>query len=99
MKNYPVQYVNGYFWANNHVHVLQAKENIANNKFLKYRFSQINIQNLLVGGDRAKLNANIMMNIELKIPAKIKEQNEIGELFYKIDNLITLHQRKYLYKF
>ena len=97
LKNYPVKYVNGLFWANNHVHVVQGKESICNNKYLKYCFSKTNIESLLVGGGRAKLNANIMMNIDLKLP-KIKEQESIGKMFYEIDNLITLHQRK-LYLF
>ncbi|WP_185946336.1 restriction endonuclease subunit S, partial [Enterococcus faecalis] len=34
LKDYPVQYVNGKVWVNNHAHVLQAKQSIANNKFL-----------------------------------------------------------------
>ena len=33
-------------------------------------------------------------NIELKIP-NISEQEKIGDVFERIDNLITLHQRKY----
>ena len=95
LKNYPVQYVNGYIWANNHVHVLQAKKEKANNKFIKYAISQTNIESLLVGGGRAKLNANIMMEIELKMPDNLQEQSSIGNIISKIDNLITLHQSKY----
>ena len=93
LKNYPVKYVNGLFWANNHVHVIQGKKEICDNKYLKYCFSKTNIEALLVGGGRAKLNANIMMGIDLKL-CQFDEQSKIGELFYEIDNLITLHQRK-----
>ena len=99
LKNYPVQYVNGYIWANNHVHVLQAKKEKANNKFIKYAISQTNIESLLVGGGRAKLNANIMMEIELKMPNNLQEQSSIGNIISKIDNLITLHQSKCFLKF
>ena len=53
IKCYPVQYVCGKFWANNHVHVLQGKKNILNNKFFKYLISTTNIQPFLVGGSRA----------------------------------------------
>ena len=91
LKNYPVKYVNGLFWANNHVHVIQGKKEICDNKYLKYCFSKTNIEALLVGGGRAKLNANIMMGIDLKL-CQFDEQSKIGELFYEIDNLITLHQ-------
>ena len=93
LKNYPVNYVKGPFWANNHVHVVQGKNNICDNKYLKYCFSRTNIESLLVGGGRAKLNANIMMNINLSLP-NIREQYEIGDFINNLDNLITLHQRK-----
>ena len=33
LKNYPVNYVNGRIWVNNHAHVLQGKNNIASNRF------------------------------------------------------------------
>jgi len=94
LKNYPVQYVNGEIWVNNHAHVLQNKENVSDNKFLKYSISNTNIESVLVGGGRAKLTANALMNIELSIPTQA-EQCKLGNLFHKIDNLITLHQRKY----
>jgi restriction endonuclease S subunit len=32
---------------------------------------------------------------ELTIPNKVIEQKQIGDYFEKLDNLITLHQRKY----
>ena len=95
LKNYPVKYVTGLFWANNHVHVIQGKKEICDNKYLKYCFSKTNIEALLVGGGRAKLNANIMMGMDLKL-CQFDEQSKIGELFYEIDNLITLHQRNYI---
>ena len=85
--------MNGLFWANNHVHVVQGKEGICDNKYLKYCFTKTNIESLLVGGGRAKLNANIMMGIELPVPS-FNEQVELGRMFYELDNLITLHQRK-----
>jgi len=94
LKNYPVQYVNGKIWVNNHAHVLQAKNRIADNKFLKYAISQTNIEPYLVGGGRAKLNAETMMKIEISAPTNIQEQEIIGSYFKQYDNLITLHQRE-----
>ena len=93
IKNYPVNYVNGRIWVNNHAHVLQGKINVTNNKFLGYTMSYANIESVLVGGDRPKLNADVMMNLEIKIP-RYNEQVIIGEYFSNIDKLITLHQRK-----
>ena len=94
LKNYPVKCVNGRIWVNNHAHVLQAKPEIANNKYIAYSISQADIESLLVGGSRAKLNAEIMMGIEFYIPS-LPEQEAIGRYFELLDNLITLHQRKY----
>lgn len=93
-KNYPVQYVNGLIWVNNHAHVLQAKKKVATNLFLKYCFSMTDIEPYLVGGGRAKLNADILMNIILKLPKNLDEMKTIGNFFSSLDTLITLHQRK-----
>ena len=94
LKNYPVKCVNGRIWVNNHAHVLQGKPEIADNKFLAYSISQADIESFLVGGGRAKLNAEVMMGIEFYIP-KLNEQRVIGGYLTSLDDLITLHQRKY----
>ncbi len=94
LKNYPVNYVKGRIWVNNHAHVLQGKAKLLDNKFLSYLINRADIESLLVGCGRAKLNAETMMNIVLFVP-KYEEQIEIGNYLSKIDNLITLHQRKY----
>lgn len=93
LKNYPVKCVKGRIWVNNHAHVLQGKNEIADNKFLAFAISQADIEPLLVGGGRAKLNAETLMEIDLLLPVK-QEQVSIGNYFTNLDNLITLHQRK-----
>lgn len=93
LKNYPVNLVNGRIWVNNHAHVLQAIYEIANNSFLAYSINQADIESLLVGGGRAKLNAETLMNIEMSFPS-LPEQKEIGKFLTSVDNLITLHQRE-----
>ncbi|MDW8764728.1 restriction endonuclease subunit S [Streptococcus suis] len=93
LKNYPVNLVNGKIWVNNHAHVLQGKNSIADNKFLAFSINQTNIESLLVGGGRAKLNSDVLMNIELKLPSPA-EQEAIGTFFSTLDQQITLHQRK-----
>lgn len=92
LKNYPVQYANGRIWVNNHAHVLQS-----NNKnytlFLKYLINSSDIESVLVGGGRAKLNANVLMNLQFTVPKK-SEQEKIAKLLFKIESIITLHQRE-----
>ncbi|HFI0666502.1 TPA: restriction endonuclease subunit S, partial [Streptococcus suis] len=56
LKDYPVRYVNGKVWVNNHAHVIQALNNHANNLFLLIAIKSINIEMYIVGGGRAKLN-------------------------------------------
>lgn len=93
LKNYPVKCVNGRIWVNNHAHVLQGKAGIADNSFLAFAISQSDIESLLVGGGRAKLNAETLMSIEFRLPC-LQEQYRIGEYLTQLDHLIILHQRK-----
>ena len=93
LKNYPVKCVNGRIWVNNHAHVLQGKAGIADNSFLAFAISQSDIESLLVGGSRAKLNAETLMSIEFRLPC-LQEQYRIGEYLTQLDRLVTLHQRK-----
>ena len=93
LKNYPVQYVNGKAWVNNHAHVLQGKKTITDNKFLMNAIKNFNIEPFLVGGGRAKLNADVMMKLNILLPTFV-EQEKIGSFFKQLDNTIDLHQRK-----
>ena len=93
LKNYPVKCVKGRIWVNNHAHVLQGKYDCADNQFLAYAISQADIESLLVGGGRAKLNAETLMGIDLLLPNKA-EQIRIGKYLAQLDNLIPLHQCK-----
>lgn len=93
LKDYPVQYVNGKVWVNNHAHVIQGKNDLINNIFLLFAVKQINIEPFLVGGGRAKLNSDVMMKLPLQLPS-LPEQTAIGSFFQDIDQLISLQQRK-----
>ncbi|MEO5283655.1 restriction endonuclease subunit S [Limosilactobacillus allomucosae] len=92
-KNYPVNYVNGKIWVNNHAHVLQGIQGLANNLFLLNGIKKLNIAAYLVGGSRAKLNAETLMQLSIKLPS-IHEQEKIGQLFQSLDKTITLHEEK-----
>ena len=93
LNDYPVQYVNGKVWVNNHAHVIQGKNNLIDNKFLLFAIKQIQMEPYLVGGGRAKLNAEIMMNLPLAAP-EIAEQRMIGVFLMKVEKQISLHQQK-----
>ena len=91
--DYPVHYVNGKIWVNNHAHVLQAKEGTADNLFLLVSLKSINMEPYLVGGGRAKLNADVMMKLPIGVPSN-QEQVILGRFFNTLNSLISLHQRK-----
>ncbi|AWV73876.1 restriction endonuclease subunit S [Latilactobacillus curvatus] len=93
LKNYPVQYVDGKVWVNNHAHVLQGKKTITDNKFLMNSIKNFDIEPFLVGGGRAKLNADVMMKLNILLPT-FEEQEQIGSFFSLLDKTIALHQRK-----
>lgn len=93
LEHYPVQYVNGKVWVNNHAHVLQGKKEIASTSYLKYAISCLDIKSALVGGGRSKLNSAALMSLELNIPS-LSEQEALGEFFQHVDSLIQSNEKK-----
>ena len=93
LKDYPVQYVNGKVWVNNHAHVIQGKKDLIINIFLLFAVKQINIEPFLVGGGRAKLNSDIMMKLPLHLPT-LPEQEAIGSFFQDLDKAIAKQEEK-----
>lgn len=97
LDNYPVQLISGLSWVNNHAHVIKAIPGVAQNRFIMHLIKSMDIASYLVGGTRSKLNAEVLMGIELKLPSN-SEQIYIGALLSTLDSLITLHQRKCQYR-
>ena len=93
LVNYPVNYVNGKVWVNNHAHVVSGKKESLDNLFLASRIRSMNISTWLVGGGRAKLNGEVLKKIPLMIPS-LEEQTKIGDFFKQLDGTIVLHQQK-----
>lgn len=93
LNNYPIHYVNGKVWVNNHAHVIQGIDKILKNIFLVYSLKTIDISSYLVGGSRAKLNADTMMQLNIPIPS-LAEQEKIGNFFQKLDRLIEINREK-----
>ncbi|MFA7506627.1 MAG: restriction endonuclease subunit S [Bacilli bacterium] len=63
-------------------------------KFGKTLFDTIYLPSLVQVGALPSYNATDINELEVKVP-KLDEQSKIGLVFSNIDNLITLHQRKY----
>ncbi|MGI0497137.1 restriction endonuclease subunit S, partial [Limnospira platensis] len=67
LENYSIQYANGKFWANNHVHVVLGTPRL-NTKFLYHYLRIVNFIPFLTGGGRAKLTKGKMVEIPIPIP-------------------------------
>jgi len=93
-KDKPIAfYVNGKFWANNHIHVLKInKENSA--KFIYYTLAHKNILAYIIGGTRTKLNQKDMLKIKIHLPPTLAEQQKIAEFLSSIDEKIELNEKK-----
>lgn len=94
LNNYPVLYVNGKVWVNNHAHVIQGISNKANTKYLSYALKAINFVQILVGGTRAKLNGSVAKAIKIRTPISVAEQNAIASVLSDIDKDIAALQQK-----
>ena len=62
-------------------------------QYLKAPFLMDYVNKKATGGTIKHLNQNILFDFPVFMPSKA-EQEEIGTYFEKLDNLITLHQRK-----
>jgi type I restriction enzyme S subunit len=85
LENYSVQYVDGFFWANNHVHVIKGRKDL-DTKFLYYYLTSFNFIPFLTGGTRAKLNKGNMEEIQIPLPP-LPVQQEIVRI---LDNFTEL---------
>ena len=94
LENYPIRYVSGKVWVNNHAHVVSGLENTITTNFLGYTLKRSDIKSYIVGGSRSKLNLSDMLKVEVSYP-NLVEQDQICNIMEKIDEIITLHQRKY----
>ena len=73
---------------------------ILDNYFLAYMLrAQVTRKQIILlaqGISRYNISKNKVMEINIFVPHD-KEQQQLGKFFYKLDNLITLHQRKIKY--
>ena len=102
LENYSIQWATGKFWANNHVHVVSAKECL-NNRFLFHFLKKMNFIPYLTGGTRAKLTKAKMIEIQIPIPP-LSVQSQIvqildtfTELTDQLTTELSMRQKQYQY--
>ena len=85
VEQYSIQWAEGKFWANNHVHVIKGTEKI-NNRFLYYFLKTVNYTPFLKGGGRAKLTKAKLQEIPFAVPP-LRVQARIVEILDKFTQL------------
>ena len=83
----------GKFWVNNHAHILQAKQGVADNYFLVYQLNYLDIKPFISGTTRGKLNQGIMKGIPLALPP-LPEQRAIAHILQTIQEAKAARQRE-----
>ena len=83
----------GKFWVNNHAHILQAKQSVADNDFLVYQLNYLDIKPFISGTTRGKLNQGIMKGIPLALPP-LPEQRAIAHVLGAIQEAKAARQRE-----
>lgn len=92
-RNYPVCFIaTGQYWVNNHAHVLKVKTGVID-KFICESLERLDYTKFNTGTAQPKLNQDICQKIVITIPNE-DEQKYISEFLDRINNIITLHQRK-----
>lgn len=87
-----VNYRAGKFYCTNVCGVLLSNEVQANQMIAEALNSVAKGYVSYVGNP--KLMNNVMADIEIQIPTKDEEREQLSQFFANLDNLITLHQRK-----
>lgn len=78
--------------------IVRVSKNISNEFLLQYLSSQKyfdEVNACLAGGTRQRVSRSNLANFNIPVPAQKQEQQVIGHFCRYLDNLITLHQRKY----
>lgn len=87
VTKYPVHFVSGKFWANNHTHILKGKN--VSDRFLYYSLQNIRFARYITGSAQTKLNNQVLNKIVLNIPIMV-EQEKIAEFLTSLDNKVDL---------
>ena len=78
--------------------IVRSSADVSNKFLVQYLSSQDyfnSVNTCLAGGTRQRVSRSNLAEFDVPIPSNKNEQDKIGELFCNLDNIITLHQRKY----
>ena len=70
-----------------------------NLNFVFYMLTNFDIKKLSFGTGQPLIKASELRTLELILPKSNEEQTRIGTFFKQLDNLITLHQRNFIFNY
>lgn len=89
-----VNLASGKYWVSNHAHVLKANEDIS--QYYLYEFLKtVHFEIYNTGTIQPKLNKETCKTIPIHLPNSLKEQNKIASCLMKINEKISLLNKKY----
>ena len=95
LTEYPIYFVKGQIWVNNHAHVLKVNKDVSP-LFLALALKQINYSKYTVGSSRNKLNLKDLENIAIFIPDN-NEQQRIGQFYSNYLNYLRINKKRIQY--
>ena len=95
LTEYPIYFVKGQIWVNNHAHVLKINKDVSP-LFLALALKQINYSKYTVGSSRNKLNLKDLENIAIFIPDN-NEQQRIGQFYSNYLNYLRINKKRIQY--
>lgn len=95
LTEYPIYFVKGQIWVNNHAHVLKINKDVSP-LFLALALKQINYSKYTVGSSRNKLNLKDLENIAIFMPDN-NEQQRIGQFYSNYLNYLRINKKRIQY--
>lgn len=93
-RNLPVAFIaKGKFWVNNHAHIIKGKQNIGSTDFIKYWFSQADINGYITGTAQPKLSQDNLKKIRIIAP-DFNTQEKIVSILSVYDDLIENNKKR-----
>lgn len=93
-RKLPIAYfANGQFWVNNHAHIIKARSNIANDRFIQSALEASDIGPYVTGAAQPKLSQANLRQIQIALPS-LGEQAVIGGVLDALDDLIENNRRQ-----
>ena len=86
-------FATGKFWVNNHAHILRAKPDVANERFLLACLNNADIKPYVTGAAQPKLSQANLRRIEVPFPP-LPVQRRISGILSAYDDLIENSQRR-----